>query len=113
MMYEIREYLAMPGRFADVVDMFRGDLVRLFAKHDMEVGQVGMTTIGPNCFNELAYTLCFADLADMERKWNAFLADPEWTEALTSREQHGPLYQSIRRRVVDSGPFDGALHATT
>ncbi|MEV5302577.1 MULTISPECIES: NIPSNAP family protein [Amycolatopsis methanolica group] len=107
--YEVREYLPAAGRFQDVVDLFTSVVVPLFRKHGMEMTQVGCTTIGDNSFNELVYTMRFADLAELERKWGTFLADPDWASALASREENGPLYQAIRRRVVDSKPFEGVL----
>jgi hypothetical protein len=107
---ELREYTPMPGRMGDVVDMFKTVVIPLFRKHDMEVVQAGFTTIGDNAFNELVYTMRFPDLADLERKWNAFLTDPDWVLALEDREKNGPLYQAIRRRMVESGPFEGLLN---
>lgn len=107
MIHEVREYTPMPGRLGDVIDLFKSVVIPLFRRHDMDLVHVGMTTIGENSFNELVYTMRFADLAELERKWAAFLADPDWTAALANREKSGPLYQAIRRRTVDSGPFDG------
>jgi len=113
MINELREYTPMPGRLGDVIDLLKTVLIPLFRRHEMEVVQAGFTTLGDNCFNELVYTMRFADLAEMERKWTAFLADPEWPAALAEREKSGPLYQAIRRRVVDTGPFDALLTEAT
>ncbi|WP_228714356.1 NIPSNAP family protein [Prauserella endophytica] len=107
--YEVREYVPAAGRFRDVVDLFTSVVVPLFRKHGMEMTQVGCTTIGDNSFNELVYTMRFSDLAELERKWGTFLADPDWASALASREENGPLYQAIRRRVIDSTLFEGVL----
>jgi hypothetical protein len=107
--YEVREYVAVPGRFGDVVDLFRSTVIPLFDTHGMDITQVGVTTVGDNCFNELVYTMRFADLAELDAKWRAFLADPDWASALARREESGPLYQSIRRRVVDATAFEEAF----
>ena len=109
MIYEVREYVPMPGRLPDVIDFFRSVVIPLFGKHDMEITQVGFTTFGDNSFNELVYTMRFSDLAELEAKWAAFIADPEFTSGLASREESGPLYQSIRRRAVDASPFEDVL----
>lgn len=109
MIYEVREYVPVAGRFGDVVDLFTSVVVPLFRKHAMEITQVGYTTIGDNSFNEIVYTMRFSDLAELERKWGTFLADPDWRSALAVREEIGPLYQAIRRRVVDSALFEGVL----
>ncbi len=106
---EIREYVPMPGRLPDVVAFFHETVIPLFRKHDMTFTQMGFTSFGERSFGEFVYTLRFADLAELERKWAAFLSDPAWEPALAEREQDGPLYQSIRRRVVDSRQFDQLL----
>lgn len=105
MIYELREYTPMPGRLNDAITLFRTVLIALFRRHGMDLVQAGYTTIGDNAFNELVYTLKFANLADLERKWTAFLNDPDWAAALADCEKSGPLYQAIRRRVLDSSPF--------
>ena len=109
MINEIREYIPMPGRLNDVIELFTTVLFPLFRRHEMELIQVGFTTIGDNSFNELVYTMRFADLAELERKWTAFISDPDWLAAFAEREKNGPLYQAIRRRTVNSGPFDALL----
>lgn len=106
MIYEVREYLPVAGRLGDVIDLFKTEVVPLFRKHEMELVHVGFTTLGDNSFNELIYTMRFRNLADLESKWAAFIQDPEWNAALNEREKTGPLYQAIRRRVTDGGPFD-------
>lgn len=113
MINEVREYTSMPGRLDDVIDLFKTVVIPLFDRHDMQLVQAGFTTIGDNSFNELVYTMRFADLADLERKWKAFLTDADWAAALADREKSGPLYQAIRRRTVDSSPFDELLKGAT
>ena len=83
----------------DAIDLFKSVVISLFRRHGMDVVHAGFTTIGDNSFNEIIYTMKFADLADLERKWMAFLTDPDWAAALKDRETSGPLYQAIRRRV--------------
>jgi hypothetical protein len=109
LIYEMREYVPMPGRLGDVVDLFHTVVIPLFGKHEMEISQMGCTSIGDNSYNEFVYTMRFSNLAELERKWGAFLADPHWASALASREVSGPLYQSIRRRIIDSTLFDQML----
>lgn len=109
MIYEVREYVPVAGRLGDVIDLFKSAVVPLFRKHEMELVNVGFTTLGDHSFNELIYTMRFRDLGELESKWAAFIHDPEWNAAFSEREKTGPLYQAIRRRVTDSGPFDALL----
>lgn len=102
----------MPGRLRDVVDLFHTVTIPLFKKHGMVISQMGCTSIGDNSYNEFVYTMRFSNLAEMELKWGAFIADPLWEPAFASREKNGALYQSIRRRIVDSTLFDQMLNAS-
>ncbi|BBX62236.1 hypothetical protein MSAS_14100 [Mycobacterium saskatchewanense] len=106
MLYEVREYMVIPGRLSTVIELFNEVTLGLFAKHEMDLVHIGRTWIGQESLNELVYTMRFNDLAEMESKWTAFLQDPEWIAAITAKEADGPLYQSIRRRLLDPGPFD-------
>ncbi|NMO94029.1 NIPSNAP family protein [Actinomycetospora sp. TBRC 11914] len=108
MLYEVREYVAVPGRLPALVARFNDHTFRLFARYGMEVVDIGLTTIGDNSFNEIVYTMRFDDLADMERKWAQFTSDPEWVAVFAETEAEGPLIQSMRRRVLDAGAFSGA-----
>lgn len=106
MLYEVREYLATPGRLPALIQRFNDHALRLFAKHEMEVVQIGLTSIGDDSFNEIVYTMRFEGLADMERKWAEFVSDPEWLAVAAETEADGPLIQSMRRRVLDASAFD-------
>lgn len=112
MIYEVREYVPVPGRLDDVIDLFKSVVVPLFRKHDMSLVHAGFTTIGDHSFNELVYAMRFRDLTELEHKWTTFIQDPEWTAAFNEREKNGPLYQAIRRRVTDGGPFAELLRST-
>ncbi|MDQ0885692.1 hypothetical protein QFZ81_000780 [Paenibacillus sp. V4I9] len=35
MLYELRIYQVVPGRMQAILDRFRDDTIRIFAKHDM------------------------------------------------------------------------------
>ncbi len=102
---EVREYVAAPGKLPALIDRFNKHAFRLFAKHGMEVVQIGMTSIGDQSFNEIVYTLRFASLAELDSKWAALLADREMISALSESEANGPLIQSMRRRLLTSEPF--------
>ena len=111
MIYEVREYVAVPGRLPAIVKMFNEHTIRLFAKHDMELVNIGRTWIGDHSYNELVYTMRFADVAELEAKWSGFLQDPEWVEVLTANEAEGPMVQAMRRRLLDSAPFGEAARS--
>ena len=73
-LYEIREYVALPGRLPTIIELFNELTIPLFAKHGMELVNIGRTWIGEDSLNELVYTMRFADVAELENKWAKFLA---------------------------------------
>ena len=110
MLHEIREYVAVPGRFPALIEFFNVHTVPAFAKCDMELVLAGTTWMGEHSINELVYTMRFADVAELERKWKQLVSDPGWTAALAEAEAQagGPLVASIKRRVLDSAAVGGA-----
>ncbi len=109
MIDEVREYVAAPGKLPALIERFNKHAFRLFAKHGMEVVQIGLTSIGDHSFNEIVYTLRFETLAELDDKWTALLADQEMISVLTESEADGPLIQSIRRRLLTSAPFSAGV----
>ncbi|GAY07100.1 NIPSNAP family protein [Pseudonocardia sp. N23] len=107
MIYEIREYTTVPGRMPTLVKRFNDVTKAQFAKHGMECVFLSLTTVGDNTNNELVYVMKFDSLADMDAKWSAFLADPEWVEARAASEVDGPIVAKLHRRVLNPAPFEG------
>lgn len=101
MLYEIREYVAVPGRFATLLGFFNEHTRPALAKHGMQLVQAGSTFIGENSFNELVYTIRFADLAEVQGKWAQVVSDPQWAEAFAAAEASGPFVQSMKRRLLN------------
>lgn len=106
MIYEIREYITVPGRMPALVKRFNEHTFRLFKRHGMDLDFISLTAVGDNSNNELVYVLRFADYADMERKWAAFMADPDWQRARAESEADGPIVARIARRVLNPAPFE-------
>lgn len=105
MIYEIREYTAVPGRMPALVKRFKEHTFEIFAKHAMECVFMSLTSVGDNSNNELVYVMKFDDIADMAAKWAGFMADPEWVAIKTASEADGPIVERISRRVLDPTAF--------
>ncbi|MEV8195283.1 NIPSNAP family protein [Rhodococcus pyridinivorans] len=105
MIYELREYTAVPGMLPQLVKRFNENTLKLFEKHGMEVAFIGHTAFGEDSVNELVYALQFNSYAEIEERWDAFLSDPEWQEAKVASEADGPLVKSVRRRVINPSIF--------
>ena len=84
MIYEQRVYEALPGKMQALQRRFADHTIRLFEKHGMTVVGFWTNYIGGQS-NQLIYMLGYQDLADRERAWAAFSADPEWQEEAGER----------------------------
>ncbi|MDQ1742962.1 MAG: hypothetical protein QOE23_1301 [Pseudonocardiales bacterium] len=105
MIYELREYRPVPGRIHALIRRFNDHVVKLLAKHDMELVFLALTEFGANTMGEIVYVLKFDSYGDLETKWRAFLSDPEWREAAKASEADGPLVASMHRRILNPTPF--------
>jgi len=103
--YELREYSAVPGRMPALIRRFNEHALKGLAKHGMEVVFISLTDFGSNTMQEIVYVLRFESYDDLERRWKAFLADPEWIEAKKQSEADGPLGASLQRRILSVAPF--------
>jgi NIPSNAP len=77
MIWEIRHYSIAPGRIADIHTRFRTCLPPLLARHGIDV--VGRWT--SNVMPEkpgFVYMMAYRNLAQRERCWGGFYADPDW-----------------------------------
>ena len=44
--------------------------------------------------------LAWDSMADREKRWTAFLADPEWIATVAETEKDGQLVQDIRNELL-------------
>lgn len=92
--FELRTYTCTPGNLPALDARFRDHTLGLFAKH-------GMTNLvywhrapgSPDADRMLVYLLAHAGRDAAKRSFDAFRADPAWTQARTASEQKagGPL----------------------
>ena len=99
MLYELRIYEAMPGQLPAVNARFENHTIKFFAKHGIAVVGFWTTAVGPSA-NELTYLLAYADMADREKKWSAFAADPDWLAVKRETEKDGPIVANIRNQFL-------------
>jgi hypothetical protein len=92
-MYELRIYIATPGKLDALNARFREQTVKLFEKH-------GMTNIGywvpvDNKDNKLIYLLAYPSREARETSWKAFAADPVWQKVKKATEANGPIVAKV------------------
>lgn len=93
--FELRTYLANPGKLAALQTRFREHTLGLFARHGMEVVAFFTPTEGENADRTLIYLLAFDDRTAADRAWDDFRADPDWIKAKADSEIDGPLTERV------------------
>ena len=62
------------------------------------------TLIGQNS-QRLYYLLEWENLAERERKWGAFMADPDWLKARAQTEKDGPIVAKVVNEILSPTPY--------
>lgn len=94
-LFEMRTYVANPGKMAALHARFRDHTCKLFEKHGMtNVGYWSPTT-GDNAENTLVYILAFPSKEAREKSWKDFAADPDWIKAKGESEKDGVLVSKV------------------
>ncbi|MBF8299052.1 MAG: hypothetical protein HW397_101 [Dehalococcoidia bacterium] len=98
MIYELRNYEAMPGKLAKLNERFANVTVKLFDKYGLKV--IGFWTEEIGTSNTLVYMLAFEDMGQREKAWAAFRADPVRAQAFAESEKEGPLVARVTNKIL-------------
>ena len=99
MIYELRVYHCVPGRLPALLKRFDTITLKIWERHGIK--QAGFWTVGIGESNQdLYYMLAWESLADREKKWNAFMADPEWIAARAETEKDGAIVASLSNQIL-------------
>ncbi len=104
MLYEMRTYHCLPGKLPALLDRFANITLAIWERHGIRQAGFWTTVIGENN-NDLVYLLQWESLADREKKWNAFMADPEWQEKRAQTEADGPILASLSSQILQPTAF--------
>ena len=104
MLYELRVYEATPGRLPDIVKRFETITLKIWEKHGIRQAGFWTTVIGPSN-QTLTYMLVWESLAEREKKWGAFMADPEWQRKRAETEANGPIVANISSQILTPTAF--------
>ena len=104
MIYETRVYRCLPGRLPALLKRFENITLKLWEKHGIRQAGFFTTLVGESN-QELTYLLAWESLADREKKWNAFVTDPEWNEKRAESERDGPIVASISNSFLQPTAF--------
>jgi hypothetical protein len=99
MIYELRIYHSVPGQFPALLSRFERQTLRLWEKHGIRQAGFWTTLIGKSHL-QLTYMLAWENLAEREKRWSAFMEDPEWHAVASESEKAGPLVQNISSELL-------------
>jgi hypothetical protein len=98
MIYELRIYETIPGRLPDLNKRFETITLKIWER--LGIKQAGFWTADVGTSNELIYLIEWESLAERERKWAIFQADPEWNEKRAQTEANGPIVARVRNSFL-------------
>ncbi|MEO9189083.1 MAG: NIPSNAP family protein [Acetobacteraceae bacterium] len=104
MIHELRVYDCVPGRLPDLLKRFDTITLKLWEKHGIKQAGFWTTLIGKNN-QRLYYLLQWESLADREKKWNAFGADPDWLSARAKTEANGAIVARVTNEMLQPTSF--------
>ena len=102
MIYELREYVAVPGAVGALHARFADHTFGLFARHGLDV--IGYWADRDDA-DRIVYLLSFTDAAAQRAAWEAFLADPEWQRVKADSEADGKIVAEMHSRTLDRTPY--------
>ncbi len=99
MIYELRVYHCVPGRLPSLLRRFETITLPIWERHGIR--QAGFWTVGIGDSNQdLYYLVAWESMAERDRKWAAFQADPEWIEKRAETEKDGAIVASITNQIL-------------
>ena len=104
MIYEQRIYKAVPGRLPALLNRFATITLKIWDKHGIKQAGFFTTLIGESN-QELTYYLAWESLADRDKKWAAFQADPEWISKRAETEKDGAIVASVENLILQPTSF--------
>ena len=97
MIYELRIYTCLPGRLPALLKRFETATLKIWEKHGIKQAGFWTVLIGDGN-HDLYYFIAWESLADREKKWATFMADPAWIAARAESERDG-----LKRRLDERG----------
>jgi hypothetical protein len=104
MIHELRIYECVPGKLPDLLKRFDTITLKLWEKHGIKQAGFWTTLIGKSN-QRLTYMLAWESLAEREKKWNAFGADPEWLSARAQTEANGAIVARVTNEMLQPTSF--------
>ncbi len=100
--FELRTYVALPGRLDALNARFRDHTLTLFKKHGMEnVVYATPQDDKDGKATTLVYLLAHKSREAAKESWTAFGNDPDWKAARDASEKDGKIVKSVTSVFLD------------
>jgi len=99
MIYELRIYKCIPGRLPALQKRFETITLKIWERHGIKQAGFWTTLVGESN-QELIYLLAWDSLADRDKKWAAFQADPEWIAKRAETEKDGAIVANVSNQLL-------------
>ena len=104
MIYELRIYRCVPGGKSALLSRFENETLRIWEKHGIRQAGFWTTLVGESS-QQLTYMLAWDSLAEREKRWDAFRADPEWLAIAAESEKDGQIVENISNELLAPTAF--------
>ena len=94
----------MPGRLPALLNRFANITLKIWERHGIKQAGFWTTVVGESN-QDLFYMLAWESLADREKKWNAFQADPEWQTKRAETEKDGAIVANVSSQFIAPTAF--------
>ncbi|MEH6557285.1 MAG: NIPSNAP family protein [Oceanicoccus sp.] len=103
--YEMRTYIAAPGKLDDLHARFRDHTTRIFTKHHMKVIGYWVPVDKDNSKTTLIYILEHASADAAKSSWAAFGKDPEWQAVAKASNANGAILADIKNSFMTATDY--------
>jgi hypothetical protein len=103
-LFELREYQAMPGKHANIVERFGGFTCGAFKKHGFRQVGYWVNRIGGND-HQLVYMLAWESLNERVSKFDTFAKDPDRARVFAESEKNGPIVEQVTVTILRPAAF--------
>ncbi len=103
--YELRTYVANPGKLDALHARFRDHTCKLFKKYGIEVVGFWTPTEGEESQDTLIYLVRFPSVDAQKKAWKAFREDPEWQKAKAESEREGVLAKEVKSKNLTATDY--------
>lgn len=104
MIYELRIYDCCPGRLPALLKRFETVTLKIWERHGIRQAGFWTTVIGESS-QRLTYLVAWESMAERERKWGAFQADPEWVQKRAESEKDGQILTNVSSQFLAPTAF--------